>query len=239
MAGLAAAGLTVYAAGGTKKTAATCATDDECARGPCHTKQDGNKVCVDCSSSEISSYRGQIQRFCKDEPTGCTSIPATDEVSEAYFTVRLANIERCVDARKNENSKCWDGSDAGHREALDVAERTRKNCHDELSTRRGNGGTYECLDSTYSSRASEANTTCAAVAKGCEDWAKDDKVVNCREIEDAMTRAGKCVEAVERLDSDCLPRLSRNRELQFARGKRAYDTCKEILAHKNSNKLCK
>jgi hypothetical protein len=54
-----------------------------------------------------------------------------------------------------------------------------------------------------------------------------------------MKRAEKCVSAVERLDSDCLPRLSHNRETQFARGKRAYDACKDILAHKRSGKFCK
>lgn len=54
--------------------------------------------------------------------------------------------------------------------------------------------------STYSSRASDTDTSCAAIGKGCEEWAKDEKVVDCDAIEDAMKRAEKCVSAVERLD---------------------------------------
>lgn len=66
-------------AGGPKKTAESCTKDDDCSRGHCYTKQNGDKVCVDCSSSDIGNYRGQIQRYCKDEPRGCTNIPSTDE----------------------------------------------------------------------------------------------------------------------------------------------------------------
>lgn len=55
-------------AGGPKKTAESCTKDDDCSRGHSYTKQNGDKVCVDCSSSDIGNYRGQIQRYCKDEP---------------------------------------------------------------------------------------------------------------------------------------------------------------------------
>lgn len=230
----------VYAAGGPKRTGETCAVDDDCSRGHCYTRRTDNaKVCVDCSSSTIDNYRGQVERFCKTEPRGCTDIPRTEEAAESYFKIRIENGDRCIAARKGENSDCWNGGDQGHREAVDQAESARKNCYDELNRRRGDGGIYECSDSTYSSRASDTDTSCAAIGKGCEEWAKDEKVVDCDAIEDAMKRAEKCVSAVERLDSDCLPRLSRNREAQFTRGKRAYDACKDILAHKRSGKFCK
>ena len=230
----------VYAAGGSKRTGEACAADNECAKGHCYTRRTDNaKVCVDCSSSTIDNYRGQVERFCKSEPRGCTDIPRTEEVPESYFKVRIENGDRCIAARKGENSDCWDGGDRGHKEAVDVAETTRKNCYDELNRRRGDGGIYECSDSTYSSQASETDNACNAVGRGCEEWAKYDKVVDCSAIEDAMKRAEKCVSAVERLDSDCLPRLSRNREGQFARGKRAADSCKDILSHKRSGKFCR
>jgi hypothetical protein len=235
----AAAAVTVWAAGGTKKTAEECKEDNECYRGHCYTKQNGNKVCVDCSSSTINDLRGQVQRYCKDEQRGCTDIPRTEEVSEGFFTPRIENGDRCITSRKNENSQCWDGGDQGHKDAVDQAEMARKNCYEELSNRRGNGGIYNCTDSTYSARARDTDIACAAVGRGCDEWSKDDKVVNCTDVEDAMKRADSCVVTVERLDSDCLPRLSRNRETQFARGKRAYDNCKDILAYKNSRKLCK
>lgn len=232
-------GLTVYAAGGSKRTAETCAVDDDCARGHCHTKQDGGKVCVDCTSSEISDYRGQVKRFCKDEPRSCASIPAGHEVSDDFFKVRIANGDRCIGARDNENRRCWDGGDAGHKQALEEAERARKTCQDELSTRNGNGGIYTCSDSTYQSRASEVETACNGYGRGCEAWAKDDKVVSCSEIEEQMKKANRCVEAVEKLDSDCLPRLGNRREGQFRGGKLAYDFCKEVLDYKKGKSLCK
>lgn len=237
--GIAAVALTVYAAGGSKKTAETCTDDNECSRGHCYTKQDGNKVCVDCSPSNISDYRGQVQRFCKEEPRGCTSIPATDEASEQYFTIRLENGERCIRARDSENRACWNGGDDGHQRAVEEAERTRKNCYSELNSRQGNGGIYTCSDSTYATRSKEADDRCKEYGKACEAWNKDDKQVNCTDIENEMKKPGLCVEAVERLDSDCLPRLSSRREGQFGRAKKAYDYCKEVLDYKKDKKLCK
>lgn len=64
-------------------------------------------------------------------------------------------------------------------------------------------------------------------------------MVDCREIEDAMEKADQCVDAVERLDSDCLPRLSSRRESQFEKAKKAFDHCKDVLSYKRGNKLCK
>jgi hypothetical protein len=226
-------------AGGPKKTAETCTKDDDCSRGHCYTKQSGDKVCVDCSSSDIGNYRGQIQRYCKDEPRGCTNIPSTDEAPEDYFKIRIENGERCIAARDGENRACWAGGDSGHRDAVDQAERAKRNCYDELNTRKGNGGIYTCSDSTYSSRISDVNSGCTSYGRACEEWSKDDKVVECNKVEDAMKATSKCIEAVERLDRDCLPRLSRTRESQFGNSKKAYDVCKGILEYKKDKKLCK
>jgi hypothetical protein len=63
--------------------------------------------------------------------------------------------------------------------------------------------------------------------------------VNCSEIEDTMKKTSKCVETIERLDSDCIPRMSSRREAQFRDGKKAYDSCKEVLDYKKDKKLCK
>lgn len=54
-----------------------------------------------------------------------------------------------------------------------------------------------------------------------------------------MKATSKCIEAVERLDRDCLPRLSRTRASQFGNAKKAYDACKGILEYKKDKKLCK
>lgn len=231
--------LTAYASGGPKRTAEACTDDSECNRGHCYTKKDNSKVCVDCSPSEISDYRGQIQRYCKDEPTGCTSIPQGEEVSEAYFTIRIDNGDRCIRARSEENSRCWDGGDSGHRTAVEEAEKAKKTCYDELSTRKGNGGIYTCPDSTYKDRSDAANSACSSYGNACSEFRKDDVAVDCSKIEDAMKATNKCVENMERLDSDCLPRLTRRRENQFGEAKKAYDTCKEILDYKKDKKLCK
>lgn len=231
--------VTVYAAGGPKRTAEVCNDDNECSRGHCHTKQDGKKVCVDCSSSEIIDYRGQNDRYCKNEPRSCERIPGATEVPEEFFKLRIANGDRCVKARDDENRRCWDGADQGHKDALADAEKVRKVCYDELGTRNGNGGIYTCSDSTYSSRANDTDTACSGYGTGCEAWSKDEKVVGCSEIEDQMKKAAKCVEAVEKLDSDCLPRLGQRREGQFRDGKKAYDFCKGVLDYKKDKKLCR
>lgn len=229
----------VYAAGGAKKTAETCSVDDDCARGHCYTKQSGDKVCVDCSASEISDYRGQISRYCKSEPRSCSSLPGTHEISEEWFKTRIENGDRCVTARDNENRRCWDGGDSGHRQAVDEAERARRNCYDEANTRKGDGRIYTCSDSTYSSRVNDVDRYCGDYGRACESWAKDDSQVSCRDIEDAGTKTNRCVEAVERIDSDCLPRLSSLRESQFGKAKKAYDYCKEVLSYKKDKGLCK
>jgi hypothetical protein len=231
--------ISAYAGGGTKRTSESCTDDNECARGHCYSKKDGDKVCVDCSPSEISDYRGQIQRFCKDEFEGCTSIPQTAEVPEDYFTRRISTAERCISARENENRACWNGGDSGHREAVEVVERAKRNCYDEWNTRKGAGGIYTCSESTYFFRDSETGNACAAYGTGCANWSKDERTADCDAIEDAMKLTNKCVEAIERLDSDCLPQLSRFRENQFGRAKRAYDVCKEVLDYKKEKKLCK
>lgn len=234
--------VTVYAAGGNKRTAEKCTDDNECSKGHCYTKKNGDKVCVDCSSSKIGDTRGQIEKFCKnaaDYPRKCDNIPRLDEAPENYFTIRIENGDRCIAVRKDENSSCWDGGDQEHQDQVDQAERGRKNCYDELNTRKGNGGIYTCSDSTYSSQAATINNACSSYGKACEDWSKDNKAANCRDIEDAMKKAEQCVVAVERLDSDCLPRLGSWRETQFAKAKKAYDYCKDVLSYKNSNKLCK
>ena len=54
-----------------------------------------------------------------------------------------------------------------------------------------------------------------------------------------MKKTSKCVEAIERLDSDCIPRMSSRRDAQFRNGKKAYDSCKEVLDYKKDKKLCK
>ena len=231
--------MTAWAAGGSKQTAEACNDDNECSRGHCYKKQDGNKVCVDCSPSEISDYRGQVQRYCKDEPTGCTSIPQGEEVSENYFKVRIENGERCIRARSDENSRCWGGGDQGHKDAVDGAQRAKKNCYDEQNTRKGNGGIYTCSDSTYQDRSNAVNSTCSADGNACLEFKKDDAVVDCSKIEDAIKATDKCVDAIQRLQSDCLPRLARKRENQFSDAKTKYDTCKDVLGYKKDKKLCK
>ena len=54
-----------------------------------------------------------------------------------------------------------------------------------------------------------------------------------------MKTVNRCIEYVERLDSDCLPSLSRSREVQYKSAKGAYDSCKDVLGYKKDKKLCK
>ena len=229
-------------AGGSKRTAEKCVDDGECDRGHCHTKEDGDKVCVDCSSSKISDTRRDIKAFCKDSqsyPRKCDVIPGKFEAAEQFFKIRIENGDKCVAVRKDENSSCWNGGNQGHRDAVDEAERGRANCYSELGTRQGNGGIYTCSDSTYVSEASDADGYCGSYGNACNEWSKNDSPVSCGDIESAMQKTDKCVRAVEKLDSDCLPRLSSWRESQFGKAKKAYDACKEVLDYKKDKKLCK
>lgn len=226
-------------AGGPKRTGEECAKDDDCNRGHCHTKKDGPKVCVDCTPSEISRYRDQVERYCKDEPRKCQDVPQLEEAAEEYFKIRIENNDRCAASRGEELQRCWDGGDEAHKAAIKQVELTRKICYDELNTRKGMGGIYTCSDSTYSSRASDVKNACGSYGRACDEWAKDDKVVDCSKIEDAQKTVNKCIESVERIDSDCLPSLSRFREVQFRNAKNAYDVCKDILGYKKDKKLCK
>jgi hypothetical protein len=189
--------VTVYA-GGSKRTSETCVDDSECARGHCHTKEDGNKVCVDCSSSKISDTRGQIKSFCKDSqsyPRKCDVIPGKFEAAEQFFKIRIENGDKCVAARREENGSCWDGANQGHRDAVDEAERGRANCYSELSTRQGNGGIYTCSDSTYASEVSDVDNYCSSYGNACSEWSRDDKPVNCSDIESGADRPmSRCLE---------------------------------------------
>lgn len=126
-----------------------------------------------------------------------------------------------------------------HREALARDETARTRCKEELDARKGNGLLYTCSDSTFRSRAEDVDNHCSSYGSGCDGFGVDDRVVDCAELEKAMEKAGKCVSAVEWLDSDCLPRLSQMRESQFAKGKKAFDTCKTILEHKKAKSLCR
>lgn len=234
--------ISVYAAGGEKRTKETCSADDECYRGHCHTKEDGNKVCVDCTASEIEDFRGRNKHWCKNEDVKrkCDVVPQLQEAPEEFFNVRISNNDRCIEVRKAEIERCWDGGDSGHREAIDEAETARKKCHDELNTRRGNGGIYTCSDSTYSSLADDVKSACHDYGSACEAHSKDDKDLDCSgALEEPMKKAARCVAAVEKLDSDCLPRLSSFREMQFSKAKKAQDHCKEVLDYKKDKKLCK
>lgn len=232
--------LTVYAAGGEKRTNESCSVDDDCYRGHCHTKEGGDKVCADCSASDLDGYREKIKQLCKTEKRACDDVPRLQEAPEEYFTVRIDRNDACINIRKESNERCWSGGDDNHRRAIDEAEQARKNCYDELNTRRGNGGIYTCSDSTYTSLADEVKNACNDYGSACDAHAKDDKEVDCvSALEEPMKKAGRCVAAVEKLDSDCLPRLSSYRETQFAKAKKAQDHCKEVLDYKKDKKLCK
>jgi hypothetical protein len=91
----------------------------------------------------------------------------------------------------------------------------------------------------YAAGGADTDNACKSYGKACEAWSKDDKVVDCRAIEDAMKKVDQCVDAVERLDSDCLPRLSNRRESQWSKAKNAFDYCKAVLDDKKSKKACK
>ena len=64
-------------------------------------------------------------------------------------------------------------------------------------------------------------------------------MVDCRAIEDKAKEPEACEWAVEKLDSDCLDRLSSFREGQYKNARTAREYCKEVLQHKKDKGLCK
>lgn len=227
-----------YAAGGDKKLNEECKSDSECKHGHCYKKKSGDKVCVNCSSSTISSARYNIQKWCKDEPSTCKTLPSTPEIAEEFFEDRIKANEECIKARKHENERCWGGGDSGHREAVTIAERKRETCRNKMNTHKGLGKLYNCSDSTYNSKSSDVKRYCSAYGDACKKWKKDDKVVDCDDIDDVVDDVDDCVEKIKSLDSSCLPRLSeaRKKQLDAAESQRKY--CKEVLEYKKSKSLC-
>jgi hypothetical protein len=230
--------ITVYA--GDKRPNDECQEDSDCRRGHCYTKRsDSKKVCVDCSASKIEETRAKIAEYCKEDDRTCTNFPGAIEIAESVLTKRIELNDKCIAARKDENDSCWDGGDDSHRHQLAREETVRARCKEELDTRKGTGMLYTCSDSTFSSRVADVDSHCTAYGSACDGYGIDERVVDCTEIEKAMEKTGKCISAVEWLDSDCLPRLSQLRESQFGKAKKAYDSCKQILEHKKSKGLCR
>ena len=121
-----------------KKTNEKCKGDGDCARGHCHTKRDGEQVCVDCSAKEIGDFLGIKDRFCKNEPRSCSGLSLDDDFSE--FTSRIANGGRCIGARDAENKRCFNGGDPGHGTAVKEAEKARTNCQKKLDDKTARDG---------------------------------------------------------------------------------------------------
>ncbi len=228
--------VTVYAAS-KKKPGVECKDDDEC-KGHCYKKGNGKEVCVDCSSSTIGNARGRIKRYCKEELRSCKRLGSETEVSQEIFEDRIESGDNCIKAREAENKDCWGGGDRGHKQAVDEAGAARKTCYDEWNTRKSTGFLFTCSQSTYSSKSRDVDRYCSAYGKGCASWRKDDKKADCDDIEDALEDTDKCVDAVESLDSSCLPRPSRPRKRQFEAAQNALDYCKEVLRYKKDKKLC-
>jgi hypothetical protein len=113
-----------------KKTGEKCNGDGDCKRGHCHPLRDGSgSKCVDCTPKEISNFLGIKDRFCKKEPSGCGSLAIDTPLTE--FETRVANGNRCIDARVAERDRCFAGGDPGddgHPKAIVQAETARSLC---------------------------------------------------------------------------------------------------------------
>jgi hypothetical protein len=241
MLGVLATTIVVYAAG-TKRPNEACTADDECRAGHCYTKKtDSNQVCVDCSPSEISNYRNDVTAWCKGPQRACKE-SQTWEVAESYYTSRIEAGEKCVNARTVENKECWAGGDASHDDtvgAARIAQEVLNSCINDYNGHQNKNTIYTCTDSTYASLAASERSSCRDYGNACSSMSMDSAQVDCREIEKAMAKPGNCISAIQKLESDCLPRLSSRRQDVLDPAKAAYDNCKEILSFKKENGLCK
>jgi hypothetical protein len=118
-----------------KKTGDKCKGDGDCARGHCHTKRNGEQVCVDCTPKQIDNFLGIKDRFCKNEDRHCRGRLDLD-ADPSEFTRRIDNADRCIQARNDENQKCFAGGDRGHQVAVREAEIIRATCVKMLEEKR-------------------------------------------------------------------------------------------------------
>ena len=75
-----------------------------------------------CSDFQRQTLQAEVERWCRDN-LSCNGVNNCNTLIESGDT-----FSRCVEARRNINNICFDGGDAGHREAQRRAEAARNNC---------------------------------------------------------------------------------------------------------------
>jgi hypothetical protein len=111
-----------------KKAGEKCKGNGDCARGHCRTLRNGEQKCVDCTPDEADNFVGIKDRFCKSEPVSCLGLALDGSAPLSDFDTRIANGNRCVDARVAERDRCFGGGDLGHDHAIDLAGTARSLC---------------------------------------------------------------------------------------------------------------
>ncbi|EAR11071.1 RHS repeat-associated core domain-containing protein [Reinekea blandensis] len=66
-----------------------------------------------CTAGLHASLQADVQKYCKDEPRSCKNT----SLSCQEYSARMAANQMCAAARQRVNNICYNGGDAGHREA--------------------------------------------------------------------------------------------------------------------------
>jgi len=77
----------------------------------------------DCTVEEHKKLQDDVNKFCKNEKSKCTSDLSCKEIDERWH-----RAERCANARQRINKKCFQSGDRGHKQAEAVFRSAASNC---------------------------------------------------------------------------------------------------------------
>lgn len=195
--------------------------NEECDQMPCESGlycvevKGGKKKCSRCDQSTLDSYSEKVNNACKAFGKGWTpesnddykDVLASDgRVLVDVYDKMLDNAKKCKSAREDRESKCWDGGDDDHKDAIkqvdEGIQRMSEHKYKMISAKRvyyGSKSTYESRLSTFKSKAdlnfADMNQKLDIMNN---DQDKGNKV-NCSDIERIRDDAERCVNAAKDL----------------------------------------
>lgn len=228
-----------------KKGGEPCEKDSDCqtkacSSGKCDPCPDRNNCPPPgtCSDSELSSYRDQVTKWCKNEPRSCIEWDFNEqEVDCSKLKARLEINENCLKARDDVMQRCFKGGDDAHRKERENVADVRNRCNDLIRHKKGLNVCYECSDSDYNSYRDDVRRACEKTV-ACDER-KDDSKVDCSKLEDKYKNAQECLKAQEYIKDRCFNGYrSSRRQIRKDESEKNISYCKEVWDYKKDKQLC-
>lgn len=230
-----------------RKGGESCEKDSECATGKCRS----NKTCDpcpdrdncpppgECSSSDYSSYAGEVHKVC-DKERSCERVTSFNDKEARYGALmeRFENGESCLKARDNVMQRCFKGGDRRHQDERRAVSDVRDTCKSLIDTKKGKYLLYTCSDSDLESYDRKIESACRKDNIVCTESKNSDKI-DCRKLEDKIKTGGECKSARTEAADRCFDgRWNWRRQADREGSDAALETCKDVLRYKQDNKLC-